>query len=112
MIKNQQDDVTKVNQTKELEKINAELAHNVAKLEKHNNYQYKGLLESDMSEEHAEQAKILLAKKRILSAKRAIADVETASDITGSSLRKLTKTHKELNLALEQLNLLSRELAE
>ena len=59
-----------------------------------------------------ERAKISLVKKRILSAKRAIADVETSSDITGSSLRKLTKTHKELNLALEQLNLLSREFSE
>ena len=33
MLKNQQDDVTKFNQTKELEKINADLAHKVSKLE-------------------------------------------------------------------------------
>ena len=60
MLKNQQDDVDRMNKVKEVERINAELAYKIGKLEKFNNYQYQGLAETNnFSEEQAEQAKLL-----------------------------------------------------
>ena len=59
MFKSAQDDVTKMNQTKELELINANLAHKVAALDKANSFQQKGLVEYDISEEVIGQTKLL-----------------------------------------------------